>query len=496
MAALAAVLVSLLVLTVYVWIVSVGRWTDWPATTDHYDQLADSFLHGQLHLRIEPDPRLLELTDPYQLEARETVDYIWDLVLYNGRYYLYWGPAPAVLLAAIKTVIGGRAGDQVLAFVSVSAAFLAGALLSLAIWRRFFASLPWWSAALPLGVLGLANPMPWLLNRPAVYEVAIGAGQAFLLLGTTFALTALYGRAPARGRLTAAGICWVAAVGSRASLAVAVGFLAGATALGIWFSVKPSRRLDLGSLTAIFLPLALGAALLAGYNAARFGSPLEFGHRFQLSSLNMNRQYERIFSVDYAAANVYNYLVNPMRRLAVFPFVKPTWAARLVVPLHLYAPDSYGSEQTTGVLVTTPFTLYAVVALVLSVRRTRDGASESLPPAGPNRQPGASLGLTQAMLAGGVLCAALPLATFSHITQRYLADFVPLLVILATVGFWQAHRSLAARSSVRRLHLLIAGCLMAYSAAIGLLLAVTGYQARFEHLNPLLFEQITRLLAF
>jgi hypothetical protein len=37
---------------------------------------------------------------------------------------------------------------------------------------------------------------------------------------------------------------------------------------------------------------------------------------------------------------------------------------------------------------------------------------------------------------------------------------------------------------------------MAYSAAIGLLLAVTGYQARFEHLNPLLFEQITRLLAF
>jgi hypothetical protein len=37
---------------------------------------------------------------------------------------------------------------------------------------------------------------------------------------------------------------------------------------------------------------------------------------------------------------------------------------------------------------------------------------------------------------------------------------------------------------------------MGISAAISLLLAVTGYTARFEHVNPQLYEAITRLLAW
>jgi len=484
------------VLLIYVWIISVGRWDAWPKTTDHYNDLASAFLQGQLHLLIEPDSRLLELEDPYEREARESVTYIWDLVLYNGRYYLYWGPVPALLLAAVKLGLDITPGDQVLVLVSVAAAFLAGAWLILTLWRRFFSTLPWWTAGLPLIVLGLANPMPWLLNRPAVYEVAIGAGQFFLLAGTLFAITALYRGQPVRWRLAAAGMCWAAAVGSRASLAIVVIFLAAASAL--WITLRAEGRLrlrpDFRSLIALFLPLVVGAALLAGYNQARFADPLEFGHRYQLGRWNKTEQYQKVFSPAYLVPNLYNYLFNGFRTLSVFPFVKPTWGAHAIVQLHMTAPKPYHTEQITGLLVTTPFALYALASPILAWRATRRRSTKPAP--GPADAEECNLLWTSLILAGGVVFAFAPLIVFVSVTQRHLADPIPLLMILASIGFWQSHKALLARPTLRRGHLLTAIVLMGYSALVGLLLGITSYQARFEHLNPALFERITRLLAF
>jgi hypothetical protein len=35
-----------------------------------------------------------------------------------------------------------------------------------------------------------------------------------------------------------------------------------------------------------------------------------------------------------------------------------------------------------------------------------------------------------------------------------------------------------------------------YSTLVGIFLGITSYSARFEHLNPELFDQITRFFAF
>jgi len=106
------------------------------------------------------------------------------------------------------------------------------------------------------------------------------------------------------------------------------------------------------------------------------------------------------------------------------------------------------------------------------------------------------LGWIHLMLGGGALFAFAPLAAFVSVTQRHLADVVPLVMILASVGFWQAHRALSAHPGRRRAQVLLATGLIAYTAVAGLLLAITSYKARFENLNPVLFDQLVRLFTW
>jgi len=130
-------LFAVIVLT-YVWLVSVGRWTDWPGTTDYYEMLANALHHGQTHLMIDPDPRLLELPDPYDYEARNDIPIPWDVVLYEGKFYLYWGPAPGLILAGLRLFIPFEIGDEYLVFGFVTGFLFFSVLLILAIWRDLF----------------------------------------------------------------------------------------------------------------------------------------------------------------------------------------------------------------------------------------------------------------------------------------------------------------------------------------------------------------------
>ncbi len=81
--------------------------------------------------------------------------------------------------------------------------------------------------------MGLANPLPWLLSRPAVYEAAIASGQFFLLGGFYWALTAFGDDDVKPNRLLLAGVFWSLAVGSRTSLIFAVAVFLAFTILRI-----------------------------------------------------------------------------------------------------------------------------------------------------------------------------------------------------------------------------------------------------------------------
>src|SRR6185369_9400820 len=64
---------------------------------DYYSLLGRAFAKGQLHLPRQPPPELLALADPWDPAQNERFG-MHDAVLFNKRYYLYHGAAPALML--------------------------------------------------------------------------------------------------------------------------------------------------------------------------------------------------------------------------------------------------------------------------------------------------------------------------------------------------------------------------------------------------------------
>lgn len=492
-AGLAAALLGSGIVVIYIWYVSVGHWTAWPRTTGDYDLLAQAFQHGQSYLLVTPDPALLKLADPYVFSNRKGISIPWDVSLYNGKYYIYWGPMPAVVLIFFHLIYPGMIGDEVLVFVFVSGVFLFEALLLLQMRTRFFPNLGWGYILPGIVMTGLANPLPWLLNRPAVYEAAIAGGQFFLLGGLYWGWRAVDGPRFHYWNGVLASAFWIFAMASRVTLAPAAVFLLLAVA---WRALRLTAqgKNKLLALAAVFLPFSAGLVSLGGYNKIRFGSWLETGNRYQLTGINAHAIGSNIFSFSNIAYNLQNYLINPYRTMSIFPFVKPEWGGiSIFFPVHgsIYS----NSEQVSGMIPTIPYVLLAVVPVlyllgwfVLFLARLDH---RTLP---VHLQPrDGFFGWTVFTLTGAFVFAFGPILLYMTSSMRYLADGVPLLVLLATFGFWQGVQFFIKTPGFHRLFVLLVGLLALTSTLISLLLAVTGYEARFEKLNPVLFDHLTRL---
>ena len=83
-----------------------------PGHRDQYERMAQSILNGHLYLEYEDvDPRLSEMENPYDPQARKELGiyYHWDHAFYNGKYYMYFGIVPVVLLFLPYQLLTGNA---------------------------------------------------------------------------------------------------------------------------------------------------------------------------------------------------------------------------------------------------------------------------------------------------------------------------------------------------------------------------------------------------
>jgi hypothetical protein len=471
---------AVLVVIVYVWFVSVGYWSFWPKTTHTYDLLATAFTHGQISLEEPPDPALLRLPDPYDPAARQGIQFPWDASLYNGRYYLYWGPVPGLILAGIKLFYPGEIADQYLVFAFLLGTFIFTVFLLLALWHRFFREEIGGGAMLiSVPVAGLLGSATWLLNRPAGYEAAIAGGQLFYMAGVYFACTAAIYSSKSMWRLIAAGASWALGVGSRAPTLIPISFLA--LMMIAWLiNQNLSRGEFMKSIAGLIVPLAIGAVALAWYNWARFGSATEFGLRYQLTVINLHQLYDQAFSIRYVLDNLRNYLANPVRIGRIFPFLTALPPQFMPPgPAAALAPDEI--EPVTGLVFGSPFLVLAA-APVLSILAC--GRKPTLADSAKMETQDARIlrGISVCLLAGSALSFA-SLLLYFYPTMRQLEDFVPSATVVAILGFWQGWRYARAHAFWRMLYAIVAVALAFASVLVSCLLAITSYDDRFLHFH-------------
>jgi hypothetical protein len=478
-------LLLVLIALAYVFIASAGRIVDWPTQTTFLDDLVEGFRQGHLHMAVEPPAALLAKSNPFDPSYRPL--WYWDASLYKGHYYLYWGPTPALLLAAFKILfrIKTQIGDQYPVYALALLQTVAGALLVDRISRRMFTGVTLRWVALAVVVFALATPATYNLARPAVYEAAIVGGQAFSLLGLLFAFDAVAravaGEEPGRWRLALAGSCWAFALGSRISIALAFPPILLATA---WFAVPPGPapwRRRMAALVWVSAPVALGVFGLLAYNKLRFTSWFDFGRVYQMTWLTFTA------SPAFFLPNVYSYALRPLLYACEFPFLFVPQDMPHAFPKWFPLPPGYHvGEPLAGLLVTTPWTWLGPLAAAIGSRRIwRVLRAKEAPP------PATRLMLWFVLCAGcfGVLAMAGGLVLLTG-TLRYLGDVAGMFVLLGTAGAWWLRDRF--RGQVWRRRAIDAGVIAAAIATIvvGLALGFLGQYGFFRLYNPKLMDKL------
>jgi hypothetical protein len=475
---------------IYLWFSTTGLWTQWPPNSGAtmYDRLATSFMGGKLDLQIQPNPALFQLPNPYNPETSHdisiAIQYV-DTSLYNGKLFYYWGPAPALLLIIPKLFIPGTINDQFLGFGFTLGLLVFQSLLILYLWRRFFYSLPEWTLVVSLLFASLAEPLLWNLNIPLIYEVAVVAGQFFFIGGIYFLVVGLDKPTFSLKRLVLAGILFSLAVGSRATMAIPVTFI---FLMGVWWilfgnqgSLQPVR-----ALAALTLPLILGAIIISWYNWARFGSPLEFGLRYQIYSVNYEN-YNALFLPRYVAPNLYMYLLNPPRLSKNFPFIKPIINRSLMNEYHSnYSPHIYTVEQMVGLLYIAPLAIASLIspATLLLKSLLRRGKPEKISTQGR---------FLNWIIVGFLGCFLLAFATillYFWAGSRFIMDYFPTLSLITSIGIWQGYQLLSNRIVSRILYSGFIIVLVIESIGMALLLPFASPLQHFQRTNPELYSSL------
>jgi hypothetical protein len=459
----------------YLWTVSSnGRAFDFdPHSVEYYNRLSEALLEGRLSLRPDPDPALLALPNPYGAANQRfrVANLTQDLSLYGGRYYLYFGVAPALALFIPVRVLTAHALPQSLA----AALLLFGAVgwsvaAFLLLQRQFQPDTPFLLRWLSIVALGFGNFGPFVLRRPVVYEVATTAA-AFFQAAAVFwlvktAVAARFSTIP----LAAAGACVALAIGSRPTQVLILGPLAIAILLlGLH---RPENRRAFMALAA---PIVLGLLGLAAYNHARFGVPWEFGIRYELSDWDIRRI--RLLSPAYVPFNVVSSLLKPPRLDPEFPFFHVTPA------LPPRPPAGYMFVETqAGLLACMPFAALAFVWPFLLRGTEPDTEARRLTVIGT-------------LLTVTGLTVGLGVSAFAVTSIRFTLDFSMPLLLSAALACAYLDGALSGRRPAR----VAFGCLcvaaVAYGTAVNVAIGLTGLYDWLRRGEPNTYARIESFFA-
>ncbi|MGA2018701.1 MAG: hypothetical protein ABSH26_17305 [Opitutaceae bacterium] len=400
------------VLIYYAWLVAPGGglFATFKGNGSYYNLLISGFRTGHLSLAVKVPPAVLALKDPYD-PAQNVPFGLHDASYYKGKYYLYFGPGPAVALYWPFTALTGRyLEDRQALFVFSSVAFLAGVLLLVAIKRHCFPTL---STLKELGgvlAIGLTNLVPVLLRREEIHETAIASANAFFMLALLFLFVALHSR---RGALwlSLASLSFGFAIASRPT------YVLGTPLLFVPLWSAHNQRIDVdwsgaarwvGLAAAALIPLGVVVGFVLIYNALRFDNPFEFGYRFAFSGSYESKLNH--FQLAYVWYNCRVYLLAPSHFSTYFPFVR--------VPSMPPAPKGYlGVDDPYGIIPNIPFVLLALAS-----------------PFGWTNRPKLRVFLIGLAVSSAGVAAGL--FSFLAASNRYMVDFLPGFVVLAVVGFW------------------------------------------------------------
>lgn len=288
-------------------------------------EIVDAFEAGQVSLLQKPSDKLLSLKNPYDSSERNAagVDYLWDHLLFEGKYYSYYGIGPVLTLFLPYHMLTGYyfpSATAILLFGMVGILFLS--LIFLEVVKRFFPRTPISALLSILVILQASSGIWYCFMSPLFYEIAQASGFAFTCAGFYFLIcSGVVGKGRIkRWSLCLSSFCLSMAVLCRPTLALYCVTALIFIAFGFFKDRKQAKdegrsviRSAIGYLSSALICFAVIGGVQMAYNYLRFGSFFDFGIQY---SLTINDFTKAQYHTDFAAIGFWNYLF-------AFPIVKP-----------------------------------------------------------------------------------------------------------------------------------------------------------------------------
>ena len=307
-----------------------------------YVQQFDAFEKGQLHIDFKPSDKLLALENPYDPAQRSGVSYLWDRAFYNGQYYIYFGPAPVyTVYYPYYWATGALPSDFFVlsVFLLLTAVFFPLSVFKFA--DHYLKRVPFLPVCLAaIGGFFATNALLLYRGKASFYYIATMAGIGFFSLFIYLFMCAMgevkKSVPEAKGAtrvlfftkkyvlLALAGAAYGGIFASRLSIAVLAAFIVVPALIRHILMKKRERAwcahlLDMGGeLLALGVPVLCIMGAVMAFNAARFGSPFEFGTSYQLTVSNVSKNRLRIGDL---GAAIYHYFFQPLGSVPSFPYV-------------------------------------------------------------------------------------------------------------------------------------------------------------------------------
>lgn len=317
-----------------------------------YQELAEALAEGRVFLDMEPSEGLLQAENPYDtiyLQAN-SIDYRADYAYYGGKYYVYFGVVPVLLLyLPCYLLTGHHMPNYIAVFLFYSGFILAVFALYREIIKRWFSKTPFPVYLILSGLTVCCGNYLFVIARPDLYDTPIMAAAMFTAAGLWLWIRGKYEEGMQKNICFLSGsLCMALVAGCRPQM-----LLFSALAIPLfWEEVIKGRKLfsrsSIRQTLCICIPYVGVAAGIMYYNYARFGSPVDFGAAYSLTSNDMTK---RGFNLHQALLGIWHYFLQPPLLGSDFPFLNGNQIQSAAYMGRLNAEYTYG-----GILACNAFT--------------------------------------------------------------------------------------------------------------------------------------------
>ena len=294
---------------------------------NQYDKLAQAVLNGKVYIDNDDVPQsLIDMENPYDTNARYinqdmTGDiYKWDVAYFNGHYYVYFGIVPLLLMylpcrLLFDAPFPSAVGIMVFAAILTLGVF---ALLELLAKKKFKSVSVGTYFLTAITFVNCCGAM-FLVKRPDFYSVPIITAMAFVVWGIFCWFKAETEEKKQKLYCLLGSLFFALSVGCRPQMVLVC-----AVALPIFFKKffiekQLFTKKGITDLITLAIPFVVVAAGIMYYNYIRFGSVIDFGSSYNLTTNDVTK---RGFDFGRTGLGIFTYLFQPPQFTATFPYIK------------------------------------------------------------------------------------------------------------------------------------------------------------------------------